>query len=46
LLFDWPSRPKEKAFREISKAWSPWRSVAARILWSYYRQVKERDGIR
>ena len=46
LLFDWPSRPKEKEFRELSKAWSPWRSVAARILWSYYRQVKERDGIR
>ncbi len=46
LLFDWPSRPKEKEFRELSKAWSPWRSVAARILWSYYRHVKERDGIR
>ena len=46
LLFDWPSRPKEKEFRELSKAWSPWRSVAARILWSYYRQVKEGDGIR
>ena len=46
LLFDWPSRPKEKEFRELAKAWSPWRSVAARILWSYYRKVKERDGIR
>ena len=46
LLFDWSSRPKEKEFRELAKAWSPWRSVAARILWSYYRQVKERDGIR
>ena len=46
LLFDWPSRPKEREFRELSKAWSPWRSVAARILWSYYRQVKERDGVR
>lgn len=46
LLFDWPSRPKEREFRELSKAWSPWRSVAARILWSYYRQMKERDGIR
>ena len=46
LLFDWPIRPKEKEFRELAKAWSPWRSVAARILWSYYRKVKERDGIR
>ena len=46
LLFDWSSRPKEKEFRELAKSWSPWRSVAARILWSYYRKVKERDGIR
>ena len=46
LLFDWSSRPKEKEFREFAKSWSPWRSVAARILWSYYRKVKERDGIR
>ena len=27
-------------------AWSPWRAVAARLLWSYYRVVKEREGIR
>ena len=46
LLFDWSSRPKEKEFRELSKSWSPWRSVAARILWSFYIKVKERDGIR
>mgnify|MGYP003331528521 CR=1 FL=1 len=46
LLFDWSSRPKEKEFRELAKSWSPWRSVAARILWSYYGKVKERDGIR
>ena len=46
LLFDWSIRPKENEFRELAKSWSPWRSVAARILWSYYRKVKERDGIR
>ena len=46
LLFDWSIRPKEKEFRELAKSWSPWRSVAARILWSYYGKVKERDGIR
>lgn len=45
-LFDLPDRPKEPAFREMAVEWSPWRSVAARILWSYYRVVKERDGIR
>ncbi|MEP5153961.1 MAG: DNA-3-methyladenine glycosylase 2 family protein, partial [Planktotalea sp.] len=26
--------------------WTPWRSVAARVLWAYYRIVKSREGIR
>jgi len=46
LIFDLPDRPNEKAFRAMSDAWSPWRSVAARILWAYYRQHKQREGIR
>ena len=45
LIFDLPERPKEKAFREMAKDWSPWRSVAARILWAYYKQSKQREGI-
>lgn len=46
LLFDLPERPKERALRAMSQAWSPWRSVAARILWAYYRVAKSREGIR
>ena len=46
LLFELDERPKEKEFRLIAEAWSPWRAVAARILWSYYRVSKEREGIR
>ncbi|MFD1914495.1 DNA-3-methyladenine glycosylase family protein [Halodurantibacterium flavum] len=46
LLFDLPERPKEKALREMALAWSPWRAVAARLLWAYYRVAKEREGIR
>ena len=46
ILFDLPDRPKEKAFRQMAIAWSPWRSVAARLLWAYYRVAKEREGIR
>ncbi|WP_166415563.1 DNA-3-methyladenine glycosylase family protein [Cochlodiniinecator piscidefendens] len=46
ILFDLPERPKERAFREMSLAWAPWRSVAARILWAYYRVAKDREGIR
>ena len=46
LIFDLPGRPGEKDFRAMSEAWSPWRSVAARILWAYYKQHKQREGIR
>lgn len=46
VLFDLPERPKEKAFREMALDWSPWQSVAARILWSYYKVIKSREGTR
>lgn len=46
VLFGFKERPKEKALREMSEDWSPWRSVAARLLWAYYRVAKEREGIR
>ncbi len=46
VLFDLDARPKEKALREMAEAWSPWRAVAARLLWAYYRVIKEREGIR
>ena len=46
VLFDLGERPKEKAFREMALDWSPWQSVAARILWSYYKVIKTREGIR
>ncbi len=46
LLFDLRERPKEAAFRQMAQAWSPWRAVAARVLWAYYRVVKTREGTR
>ncbi|MFP3383025.1 DNA-3-methyladenine glycosylase family protein [Tritonibacter sp. SIMBA_163] len=46
LLFDLPERPKERALRDMADAWSPWRSVAARLLWAYYHVAKDREGIR
>lgn len=30
-------RPGERALMAMGEAWRPWRSVAARLLWSYYR---------
>lgn len=46
VLYNLPERPGEKALREMALAWRPWRSVAARILWAYYRVAKDREGIR
>jgi len=46
VLFDLPERPKERAFRAMSQDWAPWRAVAARLLWAYYRVEKQREGIR
>ena len=46
ILFDLEDRPTEKALRVMSEDWSPWRGVAARLLWAYYRVAKEREGIR
>jgi len=46
VLFDLEARPGEKALRQMAEAWSPWRAVAARLLWAYYRVAKQREGIR
>jgi DNA-3-methyladenine glycosylase II len=45
VLYELEERPKERAFREMAERWSPWRSVAARLLWAYYRVEKNREGI-
>lgn len=45
-LFDLPERPKERALRAMAEDWSPWRAVAARALWAYYRVIRSREGIR
>ncbi|WP_172294327.1 DNA-3-methyladenine glycosylase 2 family protein [Pseudoruegeria sp. HB172150] len=46
ILFETDVRPTEKALREMAEPWSPWRAVAARLLWAYYRVAKDREGIR
>jgi DNA-3-methyladenine glycosylase II len=46
LLFELPERPTERALEQMAADWSPWRSVAARLLWAYYRVAKDREGIR
>ena len=46
ILFNLPERPSEKDLRSMSKDWSPWQAVAARLLWLYYNQQNKREGIR
>lgn len=45
-LYGLAERPKEKELRQMSLAWSPYRSVAARLLFAYYHIAKNREGIR
>lgn len=45
-LFELPARPREGELRAMAAAWSPWRSVAARLLWAYYRVSVGREGVR
>lgn len=44
-LYALNARPSEAALRKLSQDWSPWRSVAARLLFAYYRVIKQREGI-
>ncbi|MEM6695247.1 MAG: DNA-3-methyladenine glycosylase 2 family protein [Pseudomonadota bacterium] len=46
VLFDLAERPADKTLRALAEPWAPWRAVAARLLWSYYRVIKDREGIR
>ena len=46
LIFDLPERPTERELRKMSLEWSPWRAVAARLFFAYYRIAKGREGIR
>lgn len=41
--FAMESRPSAKNLGEISKVWSPWRSVAARLFWAYYAVQMRRN---
>lgn len=34
-------RPDDKKLRKLAEKWRPWRGVAARLFWAYYRQQRE-----
>jgi DNA-3-methyladenine glycosylase II len=44
IAYGLDERPKEKAFVALAERWRPWRGVAAKVLWAYYRIAKAREG--
>jgi DNA-3-methyladenine glycosylase II len=42
VAFGLPARPTAKELQAMAEPWRPWRAVAARILWSYYRLAAEK----
>jgi DNA-3-methyladenine glycosylase II len=45
LAFGLRKRPTTKEMGPLAERWRPWRAVAARLLWSYYRVMKQREGL-
>ncbi|WP_298857105.1 DNA-3-methyladenine glycosylase 2 family protein [uncultured Sulfitobacter sp.] len=45
MLWDLPARPTAKELEHLAQDWSPWRAVAARLLFTYYGIQKNREGI-
>ena len=38
--FNLADKPSPEELDEISELWTPWRGVAARLFWAYYRTIK------
>lgn len=38
-------RPSAKELGELTTAWAPWRSIAARLFWAYYAREMRREGL-
>jgi len=45
IAFGLRQRPTLKEMVSLAEGWRPWRAVAARLLWTYYRAVKQREGL-
>ncbi len=43
-LYGLDARPAIPELERMAEAWRPWRAVAARILFAYYRAIKGREG--
>ncbi|WP_230532842.1 DNA-3-methyladenine glycosylase family protein [Microvirga roseola] len=45
LAYGLEQRPDAKGLTALAENWRPWRGVAAKVLWAYYRAVKAREGV-
>jgi DNA-3-methyladenine glycosylase II len=45
MAFNLPRRPTSKDMGPLAEPWRPYRAVAARLLWTYYRAMKNREGL-
>lgn len=45
LAFGLRKRPTTKEMGPLADKWRPYRAVAARLLWRYYRVMKQREGL-
>jgi len=41
MLLESTERPGPGELLELAETWRPWRGVAARLLWAYYREIKQ-----
>jgi DNA-3-methyladenine glycosylase II len=44
LAYALDTRPTDKELVALAERWRPWRGVAAKVLWAYYRIAKSREG--
>ena len=45
MVFGLAQRPDSRHMAALAKDWQPYRAVAARLLWAYYKVVKARAGV-
>jgi DNA-3-methyladenine glycosylase II len=44
IAYDLPARPSVPELAALAERWRPWRGVAAKVLWAFYRIAKAREG--
>ena len=44
IAYGLEARPTVREFAVLAEGWRPWRGVASKVLWAYYRIAKAREG--